>query len=429
MLFHSKKTELTLFKPSKVRFWLSWNFVFLATLCVFCWTEFQSQAYALEWQGKVEIIDSVLHVFNPSDPQNEPKHLFPQELWRLDGNSEETVFGIITSADVDTAGNVYLFDYQLKEVDIVDLNGEITGRIGREGQGPGEYRWPGGLFVDSRGQVGVVQISPGKIVMLSQSGVPLGDLVLPDFGIPGLQKIRNAKASANRVFMTQLSRTSTESGVRETYNTLASLGENEFEYIAYEVKNHTRALNDAHYTEQSRKRSQPWVWTVGCEGRVYTNSEFSSYQINVYDVEGEPLHIIHREYESLLRPDWHFKELLDYYDEQMAGKTLRGIPMTFEVSRTDPDIGEMYARQDGSLWVLSSRGSFDKPKDVLGIFDVFDAEGYFDHQVFVHGEGDYFTDAFYIAQGLLVVIRNISVDMSKEWDEKDRKYEVICYRL
>jgi len=259
----------------------------------------------------------------------------------------------------------------------------------------------------------------------------LPSLELPGYGKSSRLKLRSGTWTAGRMYLSLLSRHILPNGDSETHNALASLGEHDTAYLQYEERIIHRSVTNAHYTEQERSRGSSWVWTVGPDGRVYSNRAFNSYEISVRGTDGELVHVIEREYESLPRPDWHFRELQEYYDNQFAGRQIRGFPLTYEVSRTDPDIEKLFAREDGGLWVLSSRGAYDKPDGVLGVFDVFDADGRFERQVFVHGEGDFFTDKFYLSQGLLIVIRNATIDLSPDDDDdaEDLKYEVICYRL
>ena len=46
-----------------------------------------------------------------------------------------------------------------------------------------------------------------------------------------------------------------------------------------------------------------------------------------------------------------------------------------------PDIESLLPRPDGTLWVLTSRGRQGRPEGSVGVFDVFDAEGRFRHQL------------------------------------------------
>ena len=55
--------------------------------------------------------------------------------------------------------------------------------------------------------------------------------------------------------------------------------------------------------------------------------------------------------------------------------------------------------------MLTSRGRVEKPAGALGVFDVFDAEGRFQHQVTVHADYDERYDEFLIRGDRLFVIK------------------------
>jgi hypothetical protein len=96
------------------------------------------------------------------------------ELWRVGGDSEseEDLFGVISDIDIDATGEVYLLDSQLSEVKVYSKDGEYLRSLGREGEGPGEFRRPAAMFFTDDGKVAVVQMMPGKIVLLSRTANP-----------------------------------------------------------------------------------------------------------------------------------------------------------------------------------------------------------------------------------------------------------------
>ena len=51
------------------------------------------------------------------------------------------------------------------------------------------------------------------------------------------------------------------------------------------------------------------------------------------------------------------------------------------VSKHHPDIHKLFPREDGTLWVLTSRGRKEPPDGALALFDVFDAQGRFVRKV------------------------------------------------
>jgi hypothetical protein len=99
----------------------------------------------------------------------------------------------------------------------------------------------------------------------------------------------------------------------------------------------------------------------------------------------------------------------------------------------------MRVADDGSLWVLSSRGYREQPDGVMATFDVFNPEGHLVKEVAVECEGDGTHDALFFPTGDTVVLVRGYLDalaamfgrgtpISEEGEEA-RPMEVIYYRV
>ena len=150
-------------------------------------------ASAGSWKGEETRDEAgVLQIMNPATGMEEPTTIELDELWRLGGDSEDEdeFFGVILQIATDTDGNIYVLDSQLSEVKVYDSNGEWTNSIGREGEGPGEFRRPNDMFMLQDGTIGVMQSVPGKIIKLTTTGDPAGDVALPEPEGGGFQMLR-----------------------------------------------------------------------------------------------------------------------------------------------------------------------------------------------------------------------------------------------
>ncbi|MCY4399395.1 MAG: hypothetical protein OXE96_08670 [Gemmatimonadetes bacterium] len=67
-------------------------------------------------------------------------------------------FGVIFDAAFDGAGNLYLLDLHARRVVVVDPAGDLVRFIGRQGEGPGEFSFPGLLTTMADGRVVVGDI-------------------------------------------------------------------------------------------------------------------------------------------------------------------------------------------------------------------------------------------------------------------------------
>jgi hypothetical protein len=126
-------------------------------------------AEAGEWKGQDTVRDGVRCLISPAEPMESPSTSKLNELWRIGGDTddEDEFFGVISQIQTDDAGNLYLLDSQLNQVKIFDPDGGFIREIGREGEGPGEFRGPTSMFFTRDGKVAVLQLAPGKIVLLT----------------------------------------------------------------------------------------------------------------------------------------------------------------------------------------------------------------------------------------------------------------------
>lgn len=66
---------------------------------------------------------------------------------------EKYIFKYIKDIALDSLGNIYLLDHNLKFIFKYDCKGKYITRIGKIGQGPGEYNSPWSLFVDEHDNI------------------------------------------------------------------------------------------------------------------------------------------------------------------------------------------------------------------------------------------------------------------------------------
>jgi hypothetical protein len=95
----------------------------------------------------------------------------------IDGE-ESYQFGMIMSLDVDSDGNIYVLDFQSREVKAFDGNGQFLRRMGRPGSGPGELGISTSVFVQGD-SVGVMDAGNRRVQWFSPDGVQAGSFSLP----------------------------------------------------------------------------------------------------------------------------------------------------------------------------------------------------------------------------------------------------------
>jgi hypothetical protein len=387
---------------------------------------------AADWQGTESTKDGVLHIMNPASAMESPTDVDLSQRWRLGGESEDEdeFFGVIMQIVTDSNNNLYLLDSQLHQVNIYSPDGELIRSIGREGEGPGEFRRPGDMMILPDGNIGVVQSMPGKIVVLTPEGDPVGNHPVP--GDPdGTQFFLGCRSAGDHFVLGVNFFSRGDDGFKTVFNMIGvnSEGEQTAQYFDSETKRDFANL----VFDEKDLGGFGLQWDVGPDGRVYANRVFDQYRVEVWNADGSMDRTITRAYEPRQRTPAEMDK---------ASKSFRivinGREPERKISKTDRDVQRIYARDDGTLWVLSGRGGLDRPDGVLGTFDVYDENGRFVRQTVLKGEGSIERDGLYfVGDQLFVVTSLVSARRSmygggegeEEEDEDAEPMAVICYDL
>ncbi len=418
----------------------------LATVCVGPWRAFLAATFVLTalggvptagggtWQGKEVEREGVKIIANPAKPMEEPKTAKLEELWRIGGDTddEDEFFGVIADIQAGKDGNLYVLDVQLAEVKIYSADGEFVRSIGREGEGPGEFRLPAGMFFTAGGNIGVMQVQPGKIVLLSPTGEPAGEHPIPKSPDGTFIQLVGGKAGGGNLVLAAAINAFAEGRFDQTRYLAAinASGEQTTRYCEDKrtIEMVNAVLDDMEWDTFDRR------WLVGNDGRVYATVTYPDYRIHVWNPNGSLIHVIERDYTHRKRTAEE-KEvvttMMNIFARRMPNCTVR-------ITDYTKDIESIFVLDDGSLWVLTSDGSRDRPEGALGVFDVFDAKGRFVRQVTLQGQGEPLTDGyFFVGDRLYVVTDLLQAYMSLQaggesfalGDEEPEPMAVICYKI
>jgi hypothetical protein len=362
-------------------------------------------AGAGEFKGKVETVNDVKIVKNPAEPMEPPKTVDMEMLWELGGDTddEDQFFGIIADIEIDDQGNVYLLDAQLSEIKIFSDDGEYLRSIGREGEGPGEFRRAGALFFTKDGNIGVLQTFPGKIVVLTPEGEPLADYPLPVPEDGGFQILTQAQANNGQVVL-GMARTNFDQGAGKWSRTdfLARVDSDGNQMAEYSSKAKTINMADAvlNFSDWDTFERR---WVVTPDGKVYSCESYPDYEITVWNADGSIDKKITREYKHVAH-DAEEKEFLTKMMEHFA-QTIPGCRV--EIEDNAKDIETIHVRDDGSIWVMTASGGRNHPDGSLGTFDVYNKEGQFVKNVTLMGDGDPLDDAYMFVKDRVYVVTDL----------------------
>ncbi|UCG51364.1 MAG: 6-bladed beta-propeller [Candidatus Latescibacterota bacterium] len=310
--------------------------------------------------------------------------------------------------------------------------GEYIRSIGREGEGPGEFRRASDMFLTTDGNVAVMQRMPGKIVVLTPEGEPLDNFPVPEPEDGGMQMFAGGRLAGGHVVLNTNRFARNDAGFEMTF-ALIAVDATGAQTATYLTRSEKRDFANMVFDEKTGIGAL--VWNAGGDGRVYTSDDFDAYRIQVWNPDGTPHHVIEREYESRERSEEEMERSTPVIRIRRGN---RAQSPEVKTSKTDRDVQQIIPREDGSVWVLSSKGAFDAGDGVVATFDVFDRDGQFARQVTINGEGSYRDDGFHIVKDRLYVVTGLRSarramfgggEGGAEEEDTGEPMSVICYDL
>lgn len=341
-----------------------------------------------DWQGRESVEDGVLHIRNPERPIAVAR-IEPAELWRRGGADDELVFGSIAAIRRDPAGSLYVLDSQNSEIYVFSAEGERLRTVGREGEGPGEFRGPVDMFLGPDNVLNVLQMFPPKIVRIDRDGTPREDFPLPEIE-GGFQQVFRGKATSDRILLAGGQEKATAEGQKRV-KFLRAFSPDGKELAHYHDEVELVRFDGMEYDEKS------WGnlvgrWSLSGDGRVAAVLGFDAYRIHVSKPDGTRDRIIERpDYVRLERSAEVRKATQERFDRMIrwnAGSTIR-------ISATHRTIQSLWYRPGGELWVMASRGRLERSGERTLGYDVFDAKGRYVRRVWMKLDGIPANDGFF----------------------------------
>jgi len=388
--------------------------------------------------GEITVIDGIPHVRNEKPPGRQVT-MTPREMWRRGGDDDDIFFGNIARIDHDDAGNFYILDRQQCEVTVLTAEGEFVRTLGRRGEGPGELYRPADFYLRRGGGVGMMQQFPGKVVLVDGEGVPAGGFTVSSGDGPatGFMALVDSRSRGDHVVIAGIDM-AFEGGVTKQTYFLSAVDDAGVRQVTYLSKQNT--INFADFVGSEETMDFIWWgqrWALAPGGHVVANMDRNQYRIQEFDASGELLRVVERAYESWERSDDELSEARQVLRAAVSGYPAP--PTSLEIEETDPDISAIYARDDGSFWVRTSRGDRPEGGGVLTVLDAFDVDGHLTHEIAVRMQGNVGVDALYVCGDRILQVTNAlgafvaghggRADVDETEEEEKEKLEVVCYEV
>jgi len=383
------------------------------------------------------IAAAVPPVVKNSEPVDPPRTVELEEIWRVGGEEDDHVFGLMIDARCEAEGNVYLLDQQLSRVTVVSPTGEYVAELGGEGDGPGECRMPQTLTMMPDGTVGLGQRFPGKFIKVTTTGEPAGTVAIggDEAAQTGFTMLVSGRHRGHTLLVGTLHQVPGENG--QTRNShlqrLSPTGE-----VLADFAEHSTVLDftRAHFSE--REMVAPFIaaHTVGPDDRVYLASTWDQYRIEVHDPNGTLIRTVTRDFDNPDRDQQTLDRINALFKEQDRALPFR---ITWDVEPCDQTVGELIVTAEGNLMVAHSRSGLDLREDVFIRYDVFDHEGRWRHELNVRCEADRDHDGLiFLDDGRVLLVKGLQLARLTasgnggtvgEEDDGAAAIEVICCRM
>lgn len=388
------------------------------------------------WAGTETRTDGVLHIQNSSTPEKGVEKLNLKELWRAGGpDDEETIFGIVNQAAQDKEKNIYLLDTQLSQVHIFSPDGEQITSLSREGDGPGEVRFPVDMTFMPDGTLGILQPFPGKVTKISLAGDPMGTVTVGDPADGGFVMLIDAQSRAGHLLMGGTN-ISISAAAQSITNFLASFDPEGKELVRFAESTYHLNLAALHMVEKDQYFPHQRHWAIGPDNRIFVANYRDEYKIDVYNIDGSLDRVISRDYTSPKRTPQERRRMESFIEAQAANSPIE-IKMDF--ADTEPAITTLFVDDNGNLWVASGISGRDQADGIMRTYDQFDSEGHFIRQIAVPCEGDGTKDGLIFAgadrvllitgyvDALQGTLRGAGVAMPTSEDGDEDPMMVVCY--
>jgi hypothetical protein len=324
------------------------------------------------------------------------------ERWRIDADDEGApLIGIISHVRADEpGGDVLLLDSQLSHILIYSPDGEFRGAVGRDGDGPGEFRRPFRLFVLPDGILGVVSGWPAKIVCLDREGVAAGAWSprtpmnlfhvrrVPGGWIASGQYTLDDRTESSRLYFNRVLSRFDETGER-TYDYLTSES----------VHVHQP------YTHDERQAFFPHTaWDLAADDLLVMSAARDAYRLEYYTLDGVLVRVVEREFMPYRRTAEDKQQIRDGQRVVVNGVRQE---IVFHLLDTEPAITSLHSRPDGSLMVFTCFATRGLPDGVVMRYDVHDPDGELRAEVHLRADCDLTYDALrLLPDNRAVILRN-----------------------
>lgn len=382
------------------------------------------------------LITILFFALTSSEVRQVPEREFDMvPIWTVRENEETGVFfGEIEDVVVSDSGEVFVLDSQLTEIKVYSSGGILDRTLGREGDGPAEFRASGFLSFFPDNSLGVVSKIIGKVKRLNSSnGNPLGEFRVQNIHgqIQLLGKIRTTSMPDHHSAVIAVITEMNSGGMWRWRKYLGMLYFNGDDSILTPEKP-IREVGEAH--GQDREEEDYYTlwdpWTIDSLGRIVMAPYWGKYLLEYYSIEGNLLQSVKLPFEHRERTPFEKQRLLSF---GWGGTSPEAYGVEIIPAETEPVVRRIHPQTNGSCWIETSRTS--KLKSGLFMeFDIISPDGALSARALVFGSGNKEVDRiFFCPNDRIIVVhgaeRYIPGLYGRNPNVENYELSISCYQL
>lgn len=311
-----------------------------------------------EYPVKVNIINGIRVVQNPQFPKFKDNGYSLEKVLTigLEEGDNNYIFYKIRGIDVDSEGRIYVLDGGNHRIQVFDKDGKFLKTIGKKGQGPGELNKPTSISLGSDGKIFITEYLPAKITCFNfTDGKYINDFMLNEGALLSLQVDNN---NLNVEVIKLRVQNNKPNEVLEIDKL------NEFGDFIKKIEelNEPMKLQRSGNFYFASDYEPKFTWTVDLTGKIYTGIG-NKYEISMYDTAGILNVKFGRIYKQARISSKEKNKELEKLPKHLRNK--------IKVPELKPVFDRIISDDNGNIWVHI----FEKDKNGLEQFDVFNAEG------------------------------------------------------
>jgi hypothetical protein len=312
-------------------------------------------------------VEIVLNHAQPFRPKGAPGSLHLEQELTIDTERADLVENGVVDIwgfEVNSQGDIYIFQPPMsvgKFISKFDASGRFLASFAPKGQGPGEIQWPIFLKITANDDLSLMDMMTKKLLVFDEDGAVLRMMEVP-LDIKGSSLLLQLPNGNHLYRKIEWELSKANPGLVMIY----CLTDREFR----DIQELDRVVFPHPFGVSRIRIPYPITcWTV-TRDRIYMGNPDKGYEIRVYDLNGNLVRKIRKEFLAVPFPESKKRGVLKALDSPQ----LAPLKSKLEFPRSSPPFQHLFCDDEGRLFVMTYEAG-EGPEEY--VFDIFTPDGIF----------------------------------------------------